>query len=775
MKFSHAILSEYFSSPLPDPKVLADMLTNRAFEVESIETHRNDTAYEIKVLPDRAHDAFAHEGMAREISRLFGFSLKKKLRASITINNTIVAPAVSIAEGKLCSRYIAQRIEGITIVQSLPHIQERLITLGARPIHNVVDAANYAMYQTGQPLHVFDADKVVGIITIRLAHEGETIETLDGKKIELKSDMLIISDDEGPLAIAGVKGGKRAEVSSSTTAVIIESAHFNPVSVRKTARGIGLLTDAARRFENGLAPELAEKGINAMLEILTASGAKVGARADIYPIPLAPFIVGIRISHINAVLGTTFSDDELKDFLLRISPKVVYIKNPRETIVSSARTHLGATYVSDAGVRTDAPRKFSCSSFTNYLYLHAGTSLPSIAVDQYAYGTPVSLEHAQPGDLVFANTKEGSIRYKTVAWMQGREIPEGVDHVGVYMGDGKVIHATRAKGAVVEEVLSESAQFQNIVGFRTYLAINEPCFVIEIPPERLDLRIWEDFIEEIGRMVGYENIATTLPTMTTRAALEKEWWYSYRVRKMLAELGFSEIMTSSFRAEGDIEIAYPLADDKRFLRTNLIGNMKDALAKNVPNADLFGLDMVKIFELGSVFPKNGESLCLAIGASVFRGKKGSAAFAVKEAISALESLGVAVDATYAEENTIAEIDFRNYYENAPEPTSWEDVLPEHIEHTFTQFSPYPFASRDVALWVPEGTSVEEVLAIIREQGWQLLARPIRLFDTFTKDGKISYAFRMVFQSREKTLADTDIDPIMKQIYDALIARGWTIR
>jgi len=778
MKFSHALLSEYFSSPLPEPKALADMITNRAFEVESIETNGTDTVYDIKVLPDRAHDAFAHEGMARELGRLFGFPLKEKVASAISINPNVSTPAVSIEEKTLCSRYIAQRVDGISIGESSPNIKERLGALGARPINNIVDAANYAMYETGQPLHAFDADKVKGTISVRLAREGESMETLDGKIITLTEAMLVIADDEGPLAIAGVKGGKRAEVSPKTTSIIIEAANFNPVSVRKTARSINLLTDAARRFENGLAPELAAKGIDAMLDILSTTHQKIGARVDVYPTPRAPFVVGVRTAQVNAVLGTELSDKEINDFLLRISPKVTYVENPRENIVSSAPTHIGAEYISDGGVRTDAPKKFTCSTFTNYLYIHAGTLLPSVAVDQYAYGVPISADDARPGDLVFANTMTEETRkprYETVSWMRGTKVPEGVDHMGLYMGDGKVIHATRAKGSVVEEKLSESGQFKNTVGFRTYPSIDEPCFVVEIPPERLDLRVSADVIEEIGRMIGYSNIETTLPKNTAPVAPEKEWWYAYRVRKALTELGFSEIMTSSFRPEGDIEITYPLADDKRFLRTNLSANMKDALEKNVLNTDFFGVDMVGIFELGSVFEERGESFRLAVGASVFRGKKDESKKAVAEALKTLEDLGGKVVLEFSHDETIAELDFRDFYKDAPAPTTWDDVLPEHIEHSFVQFSQYPFASRDVALWVPDGVTSDEVSAVIKEQSGTLLARPIRLFDTFAKDGQTSYAFRMVFQSFEKTLTDTDIEPIMKNIYDALSARGWTIR
>ncbi len=778
------MLSEYFSSPLPEPKVFADMITNRAFEVESVERDGNDTIYDIKVLPDRAHDAYAHQGMAAEIARLFSFPLKDIPAPSIKIDKDILAPSVLVENKDLCVRYIAERIDGVKIGDSPRWMQERLISLGARPINNIVDAANYAMYETGQPLHAFDALKIEGAIVVRLARAGESMETLDGKKIELSPDTLIIADEAGPLAIAGVKGGKRAEIDFSTHSLIIESATFNSVSVRKSARRFDLLTDAARRFENGLAPEVAARGIDRMIELLvredTTKTLRVGARTDIYPAPLAAFRIGITKKNTEEILGYSFSESDFQELLSRISPDVVSISDPRAAIVSSARSLLGAEYIPVGSVRGDAPARFSCSSFTNYLYVYAGLALPSISIDQYAYGTHISENDLLPGDLIFSNTKEGTIRDKTISWMEGTVIPEGVDHVGVWMGDGKVIHATRTHGKVVEEILSESAQFKNIVGFRRYTGVDESRFVVTIPPERLDLRITEDLVEEIARMIGYDRIAPVLPEPPKHSPEpEKKWWYTYRVRKALTELGFSEIMTSSFRPEGDIQIMNPLAEDKRFLRRDLSKNMREALAKNVLNADIFGCDTVRMFELGSVFTVKKEYFRLVIGAAVFRGPKNAAKDAVAEALNKLREVkgsNLPPNIQLHDDETIAELlDFKDYYEDAPEPTVWDDVLPEHVEAAYQPFSLYPFASRDIALWVPEGTSAEEISSLIKEHAGGLLARPIRLFDMFSKDGKVSYAFRMVFQSNEKTLNEHDITPLMKNIGDALTARGWTIR
>src|SRR5258708_4982738 len=172
-----------------------------------------------------------------------------------------------------CRRYMGRIVRGVKIEPSPEWVIKHLESIGQRSINNVVDAANLTMYDCGQPIHCFDLDKVNGPIVVRLAKEGEMITTLDNKEIKLKSSDIVIADDGGALAIAGVKGGKRAEVDENTTNIIIEVANFDPVSVRKTSKSAGILTDAVKRYENDLSPELCSFGTKEVSGLLAEYGA----------------------------------------------------------------------------------------------------------------------------------------------------------------------------------------------------------------------------------------------------------------------------------------------------------------------------------------------------------------------------------------------------------------------------------------------------------------------------------------------------------------------
>ncbi len=237
MKISYNWLQQYFDKKLPDAKELSGLINSHVFEVEGVEAIGNDTALDIKVMPDRAHYALCHRGIAREVKAITGMELKIVGSATVTsgalhftevkCDKNVKEVQVDVNEPKLCRRYIARRIENITIAESPAYLKEKLEAVDARSINTIVDATNFIMLDLGQPLHAFDADKVNGAVTVRLAKKGEIIELLpervtgvDDKgcpviiekprSLELSETDLIIADDEGPLAIAGVKGGKRA-------------------------------------------------------------------------------------------------------------------------------------------------------------------------------------------------------------------------------------------------------------------------------------------------------------------------------------------------------------------------------------------------------------------------------------------------------------------------------------------------------------------------------------------------------------------------------------
>src|SRR3989338_5103615 len=182
MKFSHAIIQEYIDKKLPEPQKLAELLTLRAFEVENLRKVGQDYVYDIDILPNRAHDALSHIGVAREAAVLTGAKLKCKLSPLKAKTGKVDGISVEVKDKNLCPRYTAAVVYNVNVGNSSKWLAIRLAALGGKPINNIVDAVNYAMMVTGQPLHAFDYDKIKGgRILVRMAKNGEIIEALDDK------------------------------------------------------------------------------------------------------------------------------------------------------------------------------------------------------------------------------------------------------------------------------------------------------------------------------------------------------------------------------------------------------------------------------------------------------------------------------------------------------------------------------------------------------------------------------------------------------------------
>src|SRR3989338_505739 len=265
MKVSKLWLDKFFDAPLPDAQTLADALTFHAFEIDSIEqvegsrtslTSLTDWVLDVKVTPNRGHDCLSHRGIAKELSAILKIPLVNdplSSRSDLLPKTTEVT--VDIQRTVLCKRYIAGYIKGVTVGPSPQWLKARLEAVGQRSINNVVDATNFVMFNTGQPLHAFDAGKLGSLaLGVRLAKDGEVMEALDKKKYTLKDSMLVITAGDEPVGIAGVKGGMPAAIDESTKDIVIESANFDGVSVRKTAAALKLRTDASTRFEQVISP-----------------------------------------------------------------------------------------------------------------------------------------------------------------------------------------------------------------------------------------------------------------------------------------------------------------------------------------------------------------------------------------------------------------------------------------------------------------------------------------------------------------------------------------
>jgi len=619
MKVSHSWLQSYFKDTLPNPDELAEVLTTHAFEIEGVEGDIID----VDVLPNRAHDSLSHNGIAREVGVLLSTEVifpevvaktKRGLKSSDYIT-------LAIEKGTPVRRAMKRMVQNVSITPSPDWLKERLEGLGHKSINNVVDVTNLVMLETGQPVHAFDLDKLAGDtkkITVRNAHDGEVVTTLDGDEFTLTSEDMVIADDEKALDIAGVKGGINSGIDENTKHVVLSVCNFDPITIRKTSQRLGLRTDASTRFENDITPERTLSAIERLSQLIAElAGGEVSEDIfDEYIDTISDWKVDVSVERTNQLLGTNLSGSDISEILDRFS---------------------------------------------------------------FSY----------------------------------------------------------------EE--------------------NSNVFTVTIPNERLDLTIEEDLIEEIGRVYGYENIEPTPVDGSVKSQVNKTFYYTQKIRDILVNEGFYEVMMYSFSGEGDIELQNPLTQGREYLRTSLVSGLKDALESNERNKDLFGADSLKLFEIGKVFTKSdGEFLALGIAADDITSTQ-----------QALEDIGLTINSD--SKGTVIEINLDEWILNQPEPNNSDDL--ENIDTTdtkFEMFSQYPFVLRDIALWTPSGTKADEPQGLIVSTAGNLLVG-IRLFDEFEKEDRVSYAYRLVFQSHEKTLTDSEVNERMEAVEKAVTDKGWEVR
>ncbi|MDD5032517.1 MAG: phenylalanine--tRNA ligase subunit beta [Candidatus Pacebacteria bacterium] len=332
MEFSYNWLQSYFDKPLPEPEKLVELLTFHSFEVEGVETRQtakgSDCILDISILPNRVADCASHLGIAREISvftetALSAAGSKPKTNSQLNTNDYV---ALEVEKPDLCPRYIALLVKGVKVGQSPEWLQERLSSAGQKSINNIVDAANYIMLETGQPLHAFDLAKIgKRKIVVRAAKEKEKIMTLDGKLVEVSLADLVIADGDGEaLAIAGIKGGKKAEITEDTKDIIIEAATFNPVAIRKTSRRINLKTDASLRFEHGLSLFLPEMIMDKIARLVQEiAGGEVAANTiDFCPVKPEKTRIILNEKDTSKILGIEIEIKKMSAILEKLGFKV---------------------------------------------------------------------------------------------------------------------------------------------------------------------------------------------------------------------------------------------------------------------------------------------------------------------------------------------------------------------------------------------------------------------------------------------------------------------
>jgi phenylalanyl-tRNA synthetase beta chain len=305
-----------------DENLKAGTPASKVFNIE------NDEVFEIGLTPNRA-DAMSHMGVARDlraalIQKNHSLELITPSVSKFKVDKRILKIDIDVKDSKLAPRYCGVTISGITIKPSPSWLQNRLKAIGLTPKNNVIDVTNYVLHELGQPLHAFDASKINGKVTIKTVDAGTKFVTLDDVERILHEEDLMICDDKGPMCMAGVFGGKNSGVSETTSSIFLESAYFNPVTIRKTAKRHGLSTDASFRFERGIDPEITEYALKrAALLIQEVAGGEITSDViDVYPKKLSDFSVFLNYEKAFKLIGQELPKETIKKILASLDIKV---------------------------------------------------------------------------------------------------------------------------------------------------------------------------------------------------------------------------------------------------------------------------------------------------------------------------------------------------------------------------------------------------------------------------------------------------------------------
>src|SRR2546428_367648 len=317
MKFSHAWLAAYVTIA-EEPAKVGERLTAAGIPLDAIAVHSDDSIYDFDIFTNRP-DCMNHVGLAREYAALTGAPLRPP---GVVIppggRPTKEIATVAIEAPDLCARYAARCVLGVRVGPSPDWLRRRLESIGQRAINNVVDATNFVLWEIGHPLHPFDLDRLEGRrIIVRRARPGERLTTLDGVARELTSEVLVIADGMQAVALAGIMGGETSGIGRVTTNVLLESAWFEPVPVRRAARALGLRTDASHRFERGADPEAVLPALDRAAQIIAsiAGGSVTTPALDVVPRPQPRRVIAFRPARARALLGLDLDEGAMRGAL----------------------------------------------------------------------------------------------------------------------------------------------------------------------------------------------------------------------------------------------------------------------------------------------------------------------------------------------------------------------------------------------------------------------------------------------------------------------------
>lgn len=720
MKFSYNWLKE-LAGFKESPRHLAEFLTLRAFEVESVAKKGKDWVLDVKLFPNRVADASGHAGMAREIATLKKpetrdpkpeTNPKPKIQnPKLTETNRRASDLLKIkVENPYdCPRYTVRVMTGVKVGPSPKWMRERLETCGLQSINNIVDAANYMMLELGQPLHVFDYDELKNTklkaqspnkaqspkpktIIVRRSRKGERLLALDDKIYTLSPEVLVIADEVAPIAIAGIKGGGESGVAPKTKTIVLESANFDPVRTRIATKLLNLKTDASWRFERGMDPNQTVAAVDRLAALVqrVAGGEILAGRVDAYPKPLKPLKILLRLDYTSRLIGKAIPPAFIESGFKRLGWD--FKKRGRDYLIKPP------TVRRDIRIEEDIIEEIACL----WGYEKIQARAPAIAI----------AAKAPPEELQWEN------KIKDIL------MAAGFSEVLTYVFAGKKLL----------EVFGDSPQglleLENPTSPETqYLSSHPAQQYLKIAADNLRHR---EAVGIFGIAKGFK------PAAKPSAKMPAEERKHLVVVKAAKEASRN---SSKNTAEAEAFYAVKGTLDHLFEALGIAEHWyDDALtpAERKKTAALHPYRTAKVM-VGDEF--------LGVVAELHP--------AVQQRLKSKARL------------VFAQIDFDKLWRHA------------RAEAEFKPIGKYPAVIRDIAVVVPENTKADDVEGVIQNAGGKLLADS-DLFDYFQDEamaerGEKSLAFHLIFQSPARTLTDEEVNRLYRNITKALKEREWEVR
>ena len=564
--------------------------------------------------PANRFDMLSFIGVAREIAA--NIDKNSLIEPKCTELSFTKEELTKIEDSKVCKRFMQARLIIDKTSKSPQWLIDSLVAAGMKPINAVVDITNFVMLETGQPSHAYDAKKINTNLKVRFAKKGEQLTTLDGTKIELHKEDLVIVDGKLPIGLAGVVGGKNAETNDETNEIILEVANFNKTTVRKTAIRHGIRTEASSRFEKGLPLPLQEYAFKRLIYLFNKiCKAKIQKTANdqLYDWPWIQHI-GLRMRKAEKFLGMKLDEKQIVNGLQKRGFEAEHF-----SIVKEARKHLGKPYKWGANFKQDGIEAFDCGYFVDYIYSLIGKMVGHQCLQLFESGHPVEVSDLKPGDAVF---RDGPWEKLT------RKERKGLSHVAIYIGNGRIIHAAdtyrgkdgqwkkypKNKQMVIEEPVEVITEDPDYRGARRYVDSFNHTLAVTAPWWREDVKIEQDLFEEVAKIVGYDEMPATLPSLPPTHTNDSQIILDIsRLKSLLIDRGFFEIMSYSFVSQSNLKtmglkkddhlkVVNPLSLEQEYLRTSLMGSHLQI----VKNNDGYLSEKYGFFEISRVYKKDSS-------------------------------------------------------------------------------------------------------------------------------------------------------------------------